>query len=495
MPKNVTAVTAMMLFGALAGACVMAVLLLPWYYATVLCLTMPILALVFCRPDLGAYALIFLIPFTTATVFFSIQADWNFFVGHRRINSIPMIAPFVLFAFMGHMLRKMSELNPTPPENILTVPVAIVLTYAGCTVWWSDAFNHSLFQFLLLTMNVAVFVLFVIYIKEEKQLALAVTCFVGSGLIQAWFHFLFFFLDSFFFNHEIFKRFVFFVILPGGYFQPSGMPQTDGGFMDHHELALMANLCLALCLGLIQAKPAVMKKSTLVFIISTLVMVVLHTQSRGGIGAMILMILFALMAFRVTRNYVIRVFPVVAVAVLGLYLLQATVVAVITGKTTTPRLFALGKIMVEKQNLIDPGSEKNKGRGPLWKKSFDNFKGNAIQGFGVGNLKRISKAPHAHNISLSLIFDFGILGLISLVFIIGILLKRFIVLLGHQSTYSQIMAVAFGTGLVAIGFHGQFDFEYNTTLLWLYLGLTVAAFRISFQSFSPMKTKTLRTWS
>jgi len=203
---------------------------------------------------------------------------------------------------------------------------------------------------------------------------------------------------------------------------------------------------------------------------------------------MILMILFALMAFHLTRNHVIRFFPVIAGAVLGLYLLQAAAIAVITGKTTTPRLFALGKKMIEKQNVLDPGSEKNRGRGPLWKKSFNNFKDHAIQGFGVGNLKRISNAPHAHSIFLSFLFDFGLMGLISVLVMISILLKRFIVLLGHQHTYSQIMAVAFGTGLVAMGFHGQFDFEYNTTLLWLYLGLTVAAFRIACQSLSPLQS-------
>ena len=54
-------------------------------------------------------------------------------------------------------------------------------------------------------------------------------------------------------------------------------------------------------------------------------------------------------------------------------------------------------------------------------------------------------------------------------------------LLPHQISYSQIMSIAFGAGLVAIGFHGQFDFEYNTTLLWLYLGLTISAFRIAHQ--------------
>ena len=251
--------------------------------------------------------------------------------------------------------------------------------------------------------------------------------------------------------------------------------------MDHHELALMANLALAVSFGHFLTKPGQLKKAFLVVSMVMFIFVVLHTQSRGGLGALLVMGFFAFFAFQVTRKYFIRLFPFFVVGVSVIYFVQFNAVEVITHKNMTPRLIVLGEKMVKSQELFSPGQKEKTSRKILWKKSFKKYKDYVIEGFGVGNLKKFMHAPHAHSVFLSFLFDFGMIGLVSIMFIVGALVKCFKVLLRYQTSYSQIMSIAFGVGLVAIGFHGQFDFEYNTTLLWLYLGLTVASFRISYQ--------------
>lgn len=465
----------------LAFASVVTVFLVPWYYALIIWISAAILAVFFFRPEWGTYSLIFLIPFTTASVYFCIKADWNFIITHKGIDLIPVYTSVVLFTFLGYALRRLSRVKKGISENIIAAPVFVVLAYSGLTILWSDYFFHSIFQFLIFAMNVGLFVLITAYVKEEKHLVAAVWCFVASGILQAFFYIVCFFLEPYNFTKKILPDFSFVMQIAGGYFQPSGMPLVDGGFMDHHELALMANLALAVSFGLFITKPRRLKKAFLVVSMIIFILVVLHTQSRAGIASLLIMVFFIPLVFQVIRKYFIRFFSIFIVVVVAMYLVQSIATNLITNKNVTPRIIALGEKAVKTQNVIDPGLKENTGRMKLWKKAFKKYKDYVVEGFGVGNLKKICHAPHAHNIFLSFLFDFGIIGLLSIIFIVGALVKRFKILLRYQTSYSQVMAIAFGVGLVAIGFHGQFDFEYNTTLLWLYLGLTVAAFRLAHQ--------------
>lgn len=473
--------TATTLVVLLAFASVVAVFLVPWYYAVIFFSFVTIFAAFFFRPEWGTYSLIFLIPFTTASVYFSINADWNFIVGKKEVDLIPVFSVVVLSAFLGYVFRRLSRVEKGAPENIIATPVFIILAYSGLTILWSDSIGHSIFQFLILAMNIGIFVLISAYVKEERHLAAAVLCFVSSGILQALSYIVCFFLNSYNFKHKIFSDFFFVLQIAGGYFQPSGMPQIDGGFMDHHELALMVNLALAVSFGHLLTKIGQFKKAFLAVSIVIFVIVVLQTQSRAGMGSLLVMGFFAPLAFQVTRKYYLRFFSTFVVGVVVLYFLHAAVIGTITNKLLTPRLLAMGSKMIKTQNMIDPGLKEKTGRMRLWGKSFEKYKDYAIEGFGVGNLKKFINAPHAHSVVLSFLFDFGMIGLASIMFIVGALVKRFNFLLRYQTSYSQIMSIAFGAGMAAIGFHGQFDFEYNTTLLWLYLGLTVASFRISYQ--------------
>ena len=465
----------------LATISIVVVLIMPWNYAAIMCSSLIFLAAFLIRPKWGTYSLIFLVPFTTSSVHFLVDADWNFIVGKSKIDLIPIFAIIVLVTFLGFVLRKLGKVEKGASGNIIAIPVFVLFLYSGLTILWSESKVHSLFQYLIFVMNIGIFVLITAYVREEKDLAAAVWCFILSGMLQAAAYIVCFFLRTYIFETNIFLNVYFVLNIVGGYFQSSGMPLTDGGFMDHHQFALMINLVLAVSFGLFLTKSGRLKKALLAVSMTTFIFVVLHTQSRAGIGSLLVMACFAFFAFQSIRKYWFRLCPIFVVVVIAFYFIEAAVTGAITGKYTTPRLIVLGQKMQTSQNLIDPGLKEKTGRMRLWKKSFDEYKEQILRGFGVGNLKKVMHAPHAHNVFLSFLFDFGIIGLTCIISIIYILVKRFKMLLPHQISYSQIMSIAFGAGLVAIGFHGQFDFEYNTTLLWLYLGLTISAFRIAHQ--------------
>jgi hypothetical protein len=464
----------------LALASVITVFVAPWQYACIISCALPVLAAFFVRPEWGVYALIVLIPFTTASVYFYIKADWNFIIAKKGIDLIPVFAVVVLFTWGGYVLRRLSRVD-TVVGNFIAVPVFLILLYAGLTVFGSDSFEHSLFQFMIFVMNVGIFFLVTAYIKDEAHLVIGVWCFVVSGMLQASLYIICFFFEPYTLIHKIMPGFFFIIQIVGGYFQSSGMPQVDGGFMDHHELALLSNLLLPILVGLYLTRMDALTKKILIGFMLMFVLVVLKTQSRAGIGSLMVMGSLAPLAFQATRKYFIRFFFMFVVAVLSIYIVENIAIGVITKKYVTPRLWVLGAKMVAEKNVIDPGLKEKTGRMRLWKKAFKKYKAYFVEGFGVGNLKKYCDAPHAHSVFLSFLFDFGVMGVAVITFIVGAILMRFKFLLGYQTSYTQIMSIAFGVGLVAIGVHGQVDFEYNTSLLWLYLGLTVSSFRIAYE--------------
>lgn len=469
----------MALVAMLVLASILTVFVMSWQHSLVIGCVLPLLAVFFVRPEWGVYVLIFLVPFTTASVYFYFKADWNFIVAKKGIDLIPVFAGVVLFTFWGYMVRRLSRVDTVAEGNFLAAPVFLILLYAGLTILVSDSIEHSLFQFVIFAMNVGIFFLITAYIRDEKHLAVAVWCFVFSGLLQSSIYMICFFFEPYTLTHKIFPGCYFVMQIVGGYFQSSGMPQVDGGFMDHHELALLVNLSLPIVFALYLTREDSLSRKILVGLMIMLVLVVLKTQSRGGIGSLMVIGSIAPLVFQTTRKFFIRFFIVFAVAILSLYVVENMVISVITKKYVTPRLFVLGSKMIAEKNVVDPGLKEKTGRMRLWKKSFKKYKGYLVEGFGVGNLKKFCNAPHAHSVILSFLFDFGLAGLAAITFIIVAIFKRFVFLLRYQTSCNQIVAIAFGVGLIAIGIHGQVDFEYNTSLLWLYIGLAVSSFRIA----------------
>ena len=473
----------------LAAICAAATpFLLPWGYALMVCLAFSLGLIVLLRPKWSPVPLILLIPFTTASLYFSPKASWNFDIAFKGIDLVPVYAFIVFAAGIGFLLKYFTTKGKACSGVYIALPVLLILTYAAITVFFSNSMPHSFFQFLILTMNVTIFFLVAGQIRNERDLRLAISTFIFSGLLQAGLHALFFFLDPYTQTHQISATWSFTLNIMGGFFQSSGMPMVDGGFMDHHELALLANLTLAMAFGTLLNQTARPPRLLLILLMTGLVLVILHTQSRAGVGALIVMSSAGLWFAQSTRRYFCRGLLSFILIIIAAYYLQGLAINEITAKETTPRLFVLGSKMVKTRDVIDPGIKiKQEGRTQLWVNSFKKFKDSALTGFGVGNLKKVSKAPHAHSIFLSFLFDFGVVGLLVIAWIVGALTKRIILLLPHQRSYPQKIALASGIGLVAIAFHGQFDFEYNTTLLWLYLGLTVASHKIALQNL-PMES-------
>jgi|GEM_PF-4585441 len=462
-----------------------------WIY--LLCIvSLPVLFICLLKPEKSIYLLIFLIPVTTWAVYLLIRGDWNFIVGNVFIDLIPIYLPILTCSFIGLVLTRWARIKILSYPNPLRVPLVILLLYAALTLLWTPNIGHSLFQFVALLMNVILFVLLVSIINDETILRKVMWCWLLSVTSQGILALAFLFFDTTFSLWEISANTAFGISIFGGFLQPSGYPQVASGLQDTHETALIMNLGLAVALGLLLTSRKRWQKVLLLCIAALLLVVLLKTETRQGMVALLVMTTAFFIMVKSLRRWITLLLPLLYLLILGVYFTQHYTLAAIFEYKMSPRLLNLGTKVLKTGDVVDPELKSTKekpGRRKLWGKGFKKYHPVALFGLGVGNFKYHLKAPHAHSIYFSFLFDFGLAGLLFLFSFFYILIRASLTVIGHQQTYLQIMSVACMGGFIALGVQGMVDFEYNTTTFWLFSGLAVATLNLTGKQVSALGDK------
>ncbi|MFC1789327.1 hypothetical protein ACFLZE_05400 [Thermodesulfobacteriota bacterium] len=101
-----------------------------------------------------------------------------------------------------------------------------------------------------------------------------------------------------------------------------------------------------------------------------------------------------------------------------------------------------------------------------------------LRGLGIGGYEK-GGIYDAHNLMLSLFFDFGVVGAIIGFWILFILSINFIKLIKYQETYFQTMSLAFGVMLFGIALMSLIYIPYYRASLWLFLALACSTFSLA----------------
>jgi len=104
------------------------------------------------------------------------------------------------------------------------------------------------------------------------------------------------------------------------------------------------------------------------------------------------------------------------------------------------------------------------------------------RGFGIGTenygayqVREHSNFPHAHSLYLSIIGDYGVVGVCILLWIAVVIGGKLRRIYAQDESDRTMVAKALTGGLVAMGIHSAFDFHHNLPFFWCYLGLFMAA--------------------
>ncbi|MCI4625184.1 MAG: O-antigen ligase family protein [Candidatus Magnetoovum sp. WYHC-5] len=452
---------------------------LPWYISSIIYFLLILGIVSIVKPQWGLYCLILFLPITKNNLYLCIKDDWNFLLIQQYVDLIPLPYIFVFLFFTTLIIIKLSGVKSYKNKKRLVIPLFILLFYAAITLLWSKSLEHSFFNFIVFFINVMLFYLIVSIVGDDKTHKMAMWWFVVSLSIQCLMAVSFYFIDIYKdVLYHIYGNLYFGFSFHGGFFTPDGKIQHAFGLQDHHETALLMNMGIAVAIGLFLTTKKRYQRVVLVLIALLMAAIILRTESRAGIGAFICMMGAQLFFIKRLRSHLFIYGISFIILIILLYGLQYVTNTIVTGKQITPRMLFLGSEMAKSGNFIDPGEVKNK-RTTLYKNSFRDLKEYFVEGFGIGNLKYMQKAPHAHSIYFSFIFDFGLVGLVCLLYIILSLVYNFIKMYSYQTTYLQIMVIVLLCGFISTAVHGVVDFEYNTTSLWLFLGLIYATINLS----------------
>ncbi|CAK8712869.1 hypothetical protein GCAAIG_02190 [Candidatus Electronema halotolerans] len=447
-----------------------------WFYFLLVNALLLLTGLVLLKPAAGMNLLLFTAPVTSFVCYAAFKEQWNFITGMNYIDAFSVSMPLILLTWLGLTLNRWGRFMKEFGRNPLGFPILVLTIYAGLTVCWSESWQHSLFQFLILLTNVQLYFILTALISDAAKLRLALWLWSLSIAFQGAFA-----LASFFFDYQLISK----EILPGlvtgfhffaSWLQPSGWPQVASGLQDNHETSVLMNMTCPVLLGLLLTSKSKRQNVLLFGLLFLLMFVTLRTESRAGFGALLIVGVTMFFLLNRLRRWLFRWLVVFSLLIITIYTAQNIAVSLIIQKNFSPRLFSLGIKVVESGDAIDPEIDnKQHSRRRLWLKSFRAYSEVPLQGLGIGNLKREMRAPHAHSIYFSVWFEFGLIGLLFMLWLTLYLLRGIVPALLRQKTPLEILVSAMSGGVLVICIQGLVDFEYNTTTLWVYLALMTAA--------------------
>jgi len=235
-----------------------------------------------------------------------------------------------------------------------------------------------------------------------------------------------------------------------------------------HFTSFVLNMFIGITYGMFLAEKRGSRKVFLGTVMLFMILSNLLTLTKAGFVSLIVMLHFFLFSFHRLRKNFFRNLTLMYAVLLLLFMLQLKISREFRVEGT-PRFLNkagyAGAIDSRAKYVWIPGVKKLLRSGCL--------------GLGVGTFTYATISPHGHSIYFSTLFDFGIIGAIALLAMLFIIVKNFLIMIKFQETYLQIMFLSCCGVLVSIGVHGLVDLEYNTPVIWLFLGFYAATFLLA----------------
>lgn len=443
-----------------------------WYSFLIALLYMVVSLYLVVKFNKGVYLLILLVPFHPQYVGFIIKSSWNLNVGNTPINRIPVSGPIILAVFAGYLLCRWSKLKQFP-YTPLSKAFLILFSYGAVLVFYAPNFWHSLAQHFLFVSNIMLFTVIFQSIEDERAHKKAMWFWVFLAVVMGLFALSLYIIRKDFIqiNYPISEYLLFLVTIATGPVSSSGYIMRAHAIATPHELGLFMNMSFAIAMGLLLSEKDRVRRWFLIWALCLFFGINLLSLGRGSLIGLIAMCAFLLVAVKVIRK---NFFIYSAIFIFGLlFTLQTENVimnALFLRVPLESRIFMVAETLNNKSTL----DKQAPGRMKMWKAGLKHLSKTGFAGLGPGNFKYYVRAPHAHSVYFSFLFDFGLIGLGVIIYIVAALLVGMLGFVNQQTTYLQFMNVSILGGAIGTGVHALVDFEYNTPVVWLYLAVTFA---------------------
>ena len=440
------------------------IILLPWTLVSLLFIAV-FLALLLLRTEMGLmYLLISMALLGRTLLGFDFDTSWS-----NNGTIFPFYMPFLFAVLLARTIKGLPHID-SPANKSAYVSLTLFLALWGVmSLIWTENKLHGLLVQLELILNISIFLYCLYALRSEATLRKAMwfwTCFaVVVGficLVRLYIPF-----GPFQCDYEIVNN----IFLRGGI---GSVQRRAMGIANPNASALFLNISIAVALSLWATERDKLQVWMLSVIVLFFVFVLLSTGSKGGLISLFVLTFYLLVVFRHFRKRILRN----SLVCFTLLVLLITTIHILRSSEGEYRVTAALTGGVEGALQEDTSFSSRLG---IWKDGWSALvEESAGLGLGPGGFTHhCAPHPHAHNIYFSIIFDFGLAGLLFLMLFSVALLRNMAISLRNQETRLQILLVFLSSGLVALAAHGLVDHMYSRTVLWLYLGVVAAAALLS----------------
>lgn len=418
---------------------------------------------------IGIYLLLILIT-TCESQVLVIVADWS----NYYLDPIAIYVPILLITFFSFAIFKYSRIKPEDraqhPESALNYILFLLIAWSAISLMWASNFYSSMLQEVKFITNIALFYMMIYTVKDVATFRKVVKVIVFCGVLIAVGSLASLYLNSASLHFDITDRL---------YFEANFLAHEGHamGFMGHNPLGDILNFMIALTLGMLLS--TVKRSSKLFYLLSLLLFlaVVIITRSRTNLVGLFVMLTFFSFTMPSLKDKIFKYAVIFLLIFTALFIL------------TLPRSFLYGVRRYSTEESGKSMSQRFKWWGNASKYTFKQTLG---AGMGIGGFKqRFGGAgiPHAHSLYFSFFFDFGIIGFFLFLSMLLLIIKAlYSAMRGIREAPQHTMLLACIGGVIAHAIHCFMDGDYNITITWLLLGLTMGSVNLVYM----MKKKSKR---
>ncbi len=439
---------------------------LPWYELSFLLLLFVFTLMILAKPSVAAYILVLLIPiFSNRLGFYFSQTH----IGMYSTKILPFHWLFLILGCIALFLRKMSKLHTSVIyKNPLSLSVVIALVfYAIVSLWWAPSYNYGRVVIMFMIANFMLYYFIVNVIEDELTHKHIMVVWVFTGIVISILIILSFYkMPASEFYYKKITDWLTFV------FNNTTEVKYRGHAFGHpnHSSATL-DMSIFVTMGLLLVEISRKRRTFYVFALLLMVFANILTGSKGGVGSLVLGMLFlSIASSTIRRNW----FKNIGTAFIVCLVVLVLALTYSSFKRRTPRLLKTsyrGKtVSLEYRfDIWNAGLVQMKRRHDVWK------------GLGAGGFEKTTIYPHSHNFFLSFFFDYGIAGIL---FALFLYLRFFIAFLRFlkgnpvQDNYYQVMSLVLMAGTITFAIHSTVDHYYSKSVAWLLLAATVATLKL-----------------
>jgi len=385
-----------------------------------------------------------------------------------RIGLFPFSILAILLAKM--MLDRTTGLRDRF-ANIFSFPVmTFFVAWACISLMWSPNTKHAAVQLAMLIINVSFFFYLVNFMDQYRNLHDVVWWLILSAVCLAVTGHLLCLIENVTYTFSVAEGLKMELIIPGAASSlVAGKWRLHGIGWSTAETALILNFMTCISVGMfIIQKEWGWRKLALCLIIVFLVWSSLLTKARAGVVALVVMLHFVIFSFSELRKNALRYLLILYLIIPLCFMIQVLLLR----EAGPPRILA----------SATSGAVSIHERLKIWRSGTEMLLDSSGLGGGVGSIcYDVRPWPHGHNIWFDYVFDFGVVGVIFVLFLTMFLVKYYIHEVRQQeNTDLGVMRLSLLTAFICVGIHGLLDFGYNHTIpIWIFLGLTVSAINLS----------------